>query len=550
MLRWLRISLLVSALLLITGCSSETETQPATPVPQSSGSNVHYGGTYRVPLMNSPSTLDPARVRDHYGEAVVHQLFDGLVQFGPQLLVVPALAESWRVEENGTVYRFLLRKNARFQNGQPVSAEDVIFSISRLLRIDPPPAILPHLLKIQGAQAFRDRTASTVVGLEAENDRVVRVRLEEPHAPFLTALGMHFAAIVPKEEVLRQGEAFSRHPVGSGPFRMISWEADRAISLERYPDYYAGKAFLDGIRYVIYPGVKIEEVFEDFRRGRLEEMPVYGNLWEELADRKDLKRFHRPALSLLFYGMNCEHPLLKNPAVRKILSGAIDRASLVEAVYRGQFEPAHSILPPGMPGYLRRSPSVPADLPRTRQILREAIGSTGDSEPTLEIVSGSASPFARKEIERIRTQFSQIGVQLEAKFITDWPSFEAYLLSPSMQIYRYAWSADMPDPDSFLYPLFASDSPINFMHYRNPLVDRRLLEAREILDPVKRAEAYREIEKIVLDEPPIIPLFYLSVDRVYQAAVQGVHPSALGAQTMKLHRVWLQPAQSTETEKR
>lgn len=533
--------LLIVALFLLAACSPDAEREsarekPAPPSPPA----VRSGGIYRAPLMNNPSTLDPARVRDHYGEAVVHQLFDGLVQFGPQLLVMPALAESWQVEDKGTVYRFLLRSNARFHNGRPVTAEDVVFSLSRLLRVDPPPAILPHLLKIEGARAYRENTRSTVAGLEAENERVVKVRLTEPHVPFLTALGMCYAAVVPKEAVQAMGDAFPRNPVGSGPFRFLSWDADRSIELERYPEYFAGKAFLDGVRYVIYPGGQMDAVLEDFRGGRLEEMPVYGRLSREMADEEGVKRFHRPALSLLFYGMNCEDPLLANPAVRKALVRAIDRDGLVEAVYQGQFEPARSVLPPGMPAYRRREPPESQDAAAARRTLQEAAGDEAGGPIRLEIASGSASPYARAELERIRNDLSRIGVELEVRFITDWPQFEAYVRSKAVQLYRYAWTADMPDPDSFLYPLFASDSPINFARYRNPAVDRMLLEAREIQDPVERAEAYRRIEDVVLEESPVAPLFYLSVDRAYRAAVQGAQPTALGAHAMQLHRVWLE----------
>ena len=133
----------------------------------------------------------------------------------------------------------------------------------------------------------------------------------------------------------------------------------------------------------------------------------------------------------------------------------------------------------------------------------------------------------------------KLKLPIKIKFITDWTKFKEYLKSESVQIYRYAWFADMPDPDSFLYSLFASDSTANFMRYQNKDVDQMLLTARGIIDPVERAKMYQRIEKIVLKSSPLIPLFYLSVDRVYQSTVKGVQPSALGAHTMQLHRVWL-----------
>ncbi len=500
---------------------------------------LRYGGTYRIPLMNNPTTLDPAYVQDRYGVTVVQQIFDGLVRFDPYLMVLPALAETWQVEEKGKVYRFVLRENVRFHNGRPVTVEDVFFSISRLIRVDPPSAILPHLLIIKGAQEYRNHKIDRIEGLESINDRVFLVRLKEPHVPFLTALGMYQAKIIPKEEVTKPGNQFGQNPVGSGPFRFVSWESNKLIKLERFSDYYAGSSFLDEIYYIIYPGGNINKVLDDFLKGELEEMPVYGNIRQELSAQKELQWFHRPSLSLFFYGMNCNHPFLKNPELRKALSLAIDRHKLVAQVYKGQFEIARTILPPGMPGYYPQKQVLVDDVSLARDHLKRALGEKANSIPALEIVSAIQSPFAKAELNFVQERWKQLGIPVKIKFITDWAQFKEYLKSESVQIYRYAWFADMPDPDSFLYSLFASDSPANFMRYQNKDVDQMLLTARGIIDPVERAEMYQRIEKIVLKSSPLIPLFYLSVDRVYQSTVKGVQPSALGAHTMQLHRVWL-----------
>jgi ABC-type transport system substrate-binding protein len=433
-----------------------------------------------------------------------------------------------------------LRKNARFHNGRPVTVEDVVFSISRLLRVDPSPAILPHLLKIKGAQEYRNHKSDRIEGLEPINDRIFLVRLKEPHTPFLTALGMYQAKIIPKAETTRLGGQFFQNPVGSGPFRFISWEENKLIRLKRFSEYYAGNAFLDEIYYRIYPGVGYEQVVADFRKGELEEMPVYGNIQQELSTEKKFQWFHRPSLSLLFYGMNCNHPFLKNPELRKAISMAIDRQELVTRVYKGQFETAKTILPPGMPGYYPPKQMVLNDVSLARDHLRQALGEKADSIPALEIVSNSQSSFAKAELNSVRDWCDQLGIPVKIKFITDWTKFEAYLRSESVQIYRYAWFADMPDPDSFLYSLFASDSPVNFMRYQNKEVDQMLLTARGIVDPVERAEMYQQIEQIIMKAFPLIPLFYLSIDRVYQPTVQGVQPNALGADIMSFHRVWLQ----------
>jgi len=537
---FLRLVSSMCVILLLAGCIQQEDAEDATGNKKArEQDSVQRGGVYRYPLMNNPSTLDPVYLQDQYGIPVVRQLFEGLVQFGPYLTVLPALAETWQVDNDGRTYRFFLRPDARFHNGHPVTAEDATFSIRRLLRVNPPPTILPQLLKIEGAPAYRDRQSDGIRGLKRINDHEFTVTLIEPHVPFLTALGMYQAAIVPKSEIENNEKKFGRSPVGSGPFRFVSWTTDDSIQLDRFPNYYAGDTYLDKILYRIYPGVQIDRALSDFQTGGLDEMPVYGNIRQALLERQDYQWFHRPSLGLLFYGIRSDHPVLKNAALRKALSLAIDRIKLVQQVYGGQFEPARSILPPGMPGHKNLEELLSHDMTAARKHMNQALKDDRGTARRIEIVSGSQSAFARKELDYVRSRWEQLGLQVDIKFITDWGEFKRYIQSDAVQIYRYVWIADMPDPDSFLFPLFASDSPVNFTGFRNNQVDQMLAEARGIVDPVQRAEMYQQIEKRILQTCPIIPLFYLSIDRVYQPEVQGVKISALGAATMPLHRIWL-----------
>jgi ABC-type oligopeptide transport system substrate-binding subunit len=350
---------------------------------------------------------------------------------------------------------------------------------------------------------------------------------------------MYHAAIVPREEVEKSGNVFSQNPVGSGPFRLVSWEKDKSIRLKRFSEYYARAAFLDEVHYQIYPGVNIEGVLSDFKKGNLEEMPVRWNIRQELSSIKGLQWFQRPSLSLQFYGIRGDHPFLRNPNFRKALSMSIDRNKLMKEVYKGQLKPARTILPPGMPVYQQKDEILLDDINAAQGYLSRAIDQEGGPVPTVEIVSGSKSAFAKAELNFIQKSWSRLGISLTTKFITNWEEFENYLRSDAVQIYRYAWFADIPDPDSFISPLCASDSPTNFMRFKDSLVDSMLVAARGMINPVKRAEMYQKIEASVLKSSPIIPLLYLSVDRVYQPDVQGINVSALGTQSMTLHRVWL-----------
>jgi len=524
-------------LAILTGCTNQdeneiTQTSKSEPAPIT-------GGTYRTPLWNDPATLDPAFVQDEYGVSVVKQIFDGLVKFNSYLSVLPALAETWQVKDKGKVYIFTLKESATFHNREPVTSGDVAFSIKRILRAEPAPAVLPHLLKIVGAKKYRDRTLENVPGIKIKSDTVLQVTLKESHVPFLTALGMYQAAIVPQKEVIRLGDEFGKHPIGSGAFRFVSWEEGKSIQLKQFKGYYAGPAYLDGIHYKIYQKGQDPLVLADFQNGNIEETAVYGDIKKKLADSNGLQWFHRPSLSLFFYGMNLNHPHLVNPELRKALSIAIDRTSFVNQVYNGRFEIAKTILPPGMPGYnpLNQMDDNNPDLAR-KHIERIPAKSMEDL-PELEIVSAFKTPRVEKEMAMIKGFWADLGIKLKVKYIIGWTKFEDYLKSNSVQIYRYAWFADMPDPDSFLYSLFSSESPTNFMGFEDEEVDRKLLTARGIVDPVERAAMYQKIEASIMVSAPLIPLFYMSVDRVYQPYVKSVNVSALGAHTMPLNEIWL-----------
>ncbi len=528
-------------LIILSSCSNQEELNQTTSLNPVSV----QGGVYRAPLWNNPATLDPAFVQDKYGEAIIHQIFDGLVRFDPYLSILPALAETWQIQEEGKLYRFFLRENTRFHNMDFVTCEDVIFSIKRLLRAEPASAVLPHLLKIVGAKEYRDRTNENVTGMVIESNKILSIRLQESHVPFLTALGMYQAAIVPEKEVNRLGNDFGKHPVGAGPFVFLSWTGKESIRLKKFKEYYAGEAFLDEIKYKIYSKGQDTIALADFKDGNIEEMAVYGDIKEKLINTKGLQWVHRPSLSLFFYGMNLKHPNLASQDLRSALSIVIDRQAFVNNVYDGQFEIARTILPPGMPGYnpLNKMDNNNKDL--AHKYLQRSFNENIKRLPELEIVSAFKTPRVEQEMAMIKKFWSEIGIKLRVKYITDWKKFEAYLKSDSVQIYRYAWFADMPDPDSFLYSLFASDSPTNFMKYHDKNVDHMLLKARGMVDPINRAEQYHRVEKIILDSAPLIPLFYMSVDQVYQSYVKSVKVSALGAHTMSLKKVWLDKSQQS-----
>ncbi len=504
------------------------------------------GGVYRIPLGHNPVTLDPAYVQDRYGTTVLYQLFDRLVQFGPYLEIMPALAESWRIEEEGRSFRFFLRPNVLFHHGRTVNADDVVFSLQRLLRVDPAPAILPNLLKIKGAQAFRDRRTGHVEGLQALNSHAVLIRLQEPHMPLLAALGAYQASIVPEEVVGRNPEEFGRQPLGTGPFRFVSWQANQSICLQKFPAYYAGASFLDRVEFQIYPGAPEEKVLADFRMGKLEEMSVTMMAYRQLCGSQGYQWMHQAALRLFFYGMNCKHPNLQNSGLRGALFQSIDREKMGHEIWLDRFAVCHSILPPELSAYTQTSSRSKGQAPDPVKTELAEPGHTSNwskatgSVRVLEMVSSIQNATVTAEMQFISRSFKKLGIVLQVKYITDWAEFKKYIKSDQVQLYRFDWKPDMPDPDNVLYPLFGSDSPNNYNRYSNPEVDRMLVQARSMQDPSERAALYKRIEKRIMRDMPIIPLFHMGRERVFQPYVNGVYSSGLRSKLyLQLERIWL-----------
>lgn len=524
----------------VLSCSPQNEKKEQTDTVSSDKKAIAHGGIYAMPFEINPITLDPAFVEDNFGVTVSYQLFDGLLQYGPHLSILPALAKNWEVRNEGRIIRFFLRADAYFHHGRRVSTEDVVFSISRLIKLDPAPSILPHLLKIEGAEEFRQGKASSVTGLEVTDETQFEINLIEPYAPLLSALAMYQAAIVPKDSVTQKGNDFGKAPVGSGPFKFSQWQPNEVIRLEKNPDYYAGSPYLGAIEFHIYPGEQRDRIISDFRAGKLHEMRIYGGIRQQLADLNDLTWIHRPSLSLLFYGINTSRASLANVELRKALALSIDRAALVGEVYNNQFDPAYSILPPGMPAHNSEENTVTENLSETTSIVEKIRQNNGGKQIRVEIVSASQSAFAKAEFEFIRKRWAQIGVETEIRYISDWSAFEEYLHTENMQIYRYVWTADMPDPDNFLQPLLGSSSNVNYTGFSDPEIDMLLKKASETVDQVERASTYQMIEKKAMEAFPLIPLFYLSIDRVYQPQVKGISSSPLGWQAVRLHRFWLE----------
>jgi ABC-type transport system substrate-binding protein len=511
--------------------SAQRRTELSTPAVE--------GGIYRRPLGNDPATLDPVRISDVFGRSVAQQVFDGLVQFDQTLTITPALAQFWTASRDGLTWTFMLRKGVRFHHGREVTADDVIYSLTRILDPKVKSGSADLFAAIQGAQAFREGKANHVSGLSAVDRYTVRVLLSEASAPFVSTLAVGQAKIVPKELVEEQGEAFGTHPIGTGPFKFVRWERGKEIVLVGNADYFDGPPKLSRVVYRIFRGEEFEAMYEQFQRGNLEDTPIPTQEHRRVITAGQFIHVKRPMFTVRFYGLNTRSKPLDDRRVRQALIHAIDREALVAEVYLDRYTVARGILPPGMMGFNPKLNGYAYDPRRARELLAQAGYPGGRGLPLIPIWSGVRLETLVREHELIKKYLAAVGIQPEFHYETNWPSFSAALAQGKFPMFLYAWFADVPHPDNFLFKLFYSRSPRNFMGYASPVVDELLLQAKRERDLQRQMDLYRQAEQFVLDDAPVIPVWHYTYERLFQPYVRSVEVNGLGDPYIPLKKIWL-----------
>jgi peptide/nickel transport system substrate-binding protein/oligopeptide transport system substrate-binding protein len=497
---------------------------------------------YRRPLGHDPATLDPARIKDIYSRSVSQQIFDGLVQFDRSLNIVPALAEFWKASRDGLTWTFVLRKGATFHHGREVTADDVVFSLTRLLDPRVKSGAADLFLGITGAQEFRAGRATHVAGLAAVDRHTVRVSLSEALTPFVSALAVGHAKIVPRDLVEREGERFGTQPVGSGPFRFVRWERGRAIVLAANRDHFEGPPRLSKVLFRIFPGNDADAMYQEFERGELEDAPPPTRDYGRAVASRSHVHVKRPMFSIRWYGLNTRVKPLDDRRVRQALIHAVDRVAVVQAVYASRHVLARGVLPPGTQGFNPTLQGYSYDPDKARKLLAEAGYPGGQGLRPIAIWSSVKRQEIVHQHEEVRKYWAAIGVASQIEYVTDWPTFARSLDEGKMPVFLHGWYADVPDPDNFLFKLFHSRSPQNFFGYANPAVDDLLVQARSERDIIRRIELYRKAEELVVADVPVIPILHHTYERLFQPYVRSVEVNGLGDPYIPLRKMWLERA--------
>lgn len=531
--RWLMLLGVCFGLLVYSPCGATHPLDQFEPEAQS-------GAIYRRALANNPATLDPAFVADIYSRAVVMQIAEGLIQFDAHLNPSPAIAKFWEGSRDGRIWTFTLHRGVQFHHGREVTAQDFVYSFTRLLNPEVRGPVTEFIRRIDGAEEFMAGHAASVRGLKALDRYTLQITLTEAFAPSLTVLGLANAAVVPQEEVERLGTRFAQAPVGAGPFKVVRWEPGKNIVLAAHAQYYEGRPSLDTLVFTI--GDTFEQTFAQFLAGHLEETIIPSGKTEEVRNNPQYRKYQtlrKPTLGLLFIGFNTQRPPFDDRRVRQAFNYAVNTQRIVRDITKMGSLPAQGTLPPGMPGHDPNLQGYAYHLERAKELLAEAGYPQGVGFPVVQLWTVSKAESTKAELAAYQQDLAELGVTLDIHFVDDWTQYTGQLQRGELQMFRYAWYADFPDPDNFLFPLLHSSSALNYTGYRNAQVDQWLEQARSTLDYAQRIALYRDVERLVMDDAPWILQHNHAFEYLYQPYVQGVELSLLGERWIPMKRIRL-----------
>jgi peptide/nickel transport system substrate-binding protein len=491
------------------------------------------------------SSLDPAFSKDQATIWACNQLYNGLVQLDDGLNTQPAIAKRWEISADGLVYTFHLRNDVFFQEDacfsnktRKVTAQDVVYSLARIRN---------SRTASPGAWIFNGRV-DTLEPFKAINDSTFQLKLLHPFRPMLGILTMPYCSIIPEEAVKKYGLDFRAHPVGTGPFKLKIWRENVALIMVKNESYFEEDGdqqlpYLDGIRISFIDNKKSE--FFAFKQGNLDFISGLdasyiddvvekdGTLKSALKQQFDLNK--TPYLNTEYLGFLMQSEDSKNPVldkrVRLAINYGFDRKELIRYLRNGIGRPAESgFAPYGLPSFDSTLVGYSFNPEKAKALLKDAGYSAAHPLPEIKLYTNETykemALFVSKQLEKIG-----VTVKLE---INQGAILREWMSQGKAPFFRGSWIADYPDAENY-YTVFYSKngSPPNYTRFHNAAYDALYEKALTENEDAKRYELYQQMEKILIEESPVVPLFYDEVLRFSQKHVKGLTPNALNLLNLK-----------------
>ena len=502
----------------------------SSPVDLSVESKVfHYGnGT-------EPQGLDPHIVTGVPEHHLLLALCEGLTSSNPRGgESLPGSASSWDISDDGKIYTFYLQEDGKWSNGDPVTANDYVWSWKRILTSTLGSQYPDMLYFLVNAEEYHNGSIDdfSKVGVKAIDKDILQVTLKEP-TPFFLGLLSHYSTWpVHKPTVLEHGSIDDRNGqwtrpgnfVCNGPFNLKTWELNKKIVVEKNPLYWDSNIVeLNEIHFHPVSNEMTEERM--FRAGQLHVTNTFpSNKCEPDIQEKNPSLQIHPYMGTYFYRFNTKNEALKDVRVRKALAYSIDRKKIVESVTRCGQIPAYSFTPPGSNGFYPDT-KIPYDIELAKSLLKEAGYESGENFPVLEILFNTSEGH-RKVALAVQQMWQQnLGINVEL-VNQDWKVYLSREMIGDFQVSRAGWIGDYEDPNTFLDTLRPNRGN-NKTGWNNFEFDNLLIKANATLDQAERYKILMDAERLLIDEMPIAPIY--TYVRVYQLHddVKGWYPNIL-----------------------
>jgi peptide/nickel transport system substrate-binding protein/oligopeptide transport system substrate-binding protein len=426
-----------------------------------------------------------------------------------------------------------------FHNGRAVTAEDFVYSLTRLFRepMRSQGLAAGYLEAILGVPQFVSGKSREIAGLRALDARRLEVRLSRPYNPLLSALALDMTAPLPREILdAPQGvRAYEAHPVGCGPFRFVRREGEEKIVLAANPDYFGGRPQIDSLVYLT-PHGDVETLGADaLLRGNATMATIPLDRVEEFRARPGINVLRWQDLSLSFTGMNTTKPPLNDEHVRRAIALAMNRQAMFDFRPTGKVL-AQGILPPGLPGYVPDQRTYTHDTEAARAELALAGYGPGHPLPEISMFKATGTPESRKIDTLMVNSLADAGIRVRLRHVP-WGQLDSLITGRHAPMFGLAWVADIPDPDTFLRALFYSRSTTNYFRYVDAAVDSLLDVAALTPNPEVRSRAFRAVERRILESAPLVPLFHTATFVGLRSDVRGLVMNPLGISTLAMERL-------------
>ena len=491
---------------------------------------------------SEPKSIDPHLVTGVTENQIIQTMVEGLIAYHPDddTVPYPGVAQSWESNDDFTVWTFKLRDNAKWSNGDQVVASDFVYSWERILSPALGAEYAEMLYVIDNAAAFHQGEISDfgAVGVKALDDYTLQVTLEGSTPYFLSMLKHYsFYPVNPKvvEEFggmtnRQSGWSTVENFVGNGPFQITAWNTNDFLEVERNPYYWdADNVGLNGIRFLPIENLNTEHTA--FQGGRLHvTYEVPADRIPRLRDANDPALRIDPYLGSYFYRVNVTREPFNDPRVREALSLAIDRNLIVERVSQGGQTPATGFVPGGISGY-PTSDAIAFDPERARQMLAEAGYPGGEGFPQAEILINTSENH-RKIAEAIQAMWRDtLGVDIGI-FNQEWKVYLDSQSSLNYDVSRSGWIADYVHPMTFL-EIFTAGNGNNDTGWENAEYDRLIRAAQTASSEDERTALMAQAEAILLDELPVVPIYWYTRPRMIDPRVEGWNPKLLDSRPYK-----------------